>query len=211
MPIGEYCDAAFTPGGLSGHQAILVAHLVYVGAAGYWLGRAAGATPGPEARTRPAWGLPLAAVLYAICSMLWHLTGRHAFAAGDGAFSLVFLVLVAEWRTREQLPLVRWLRAAAPAIAYVPPYLRFGAPAYLAAMAAGGLLVLGNLRRLDDPGAWRSAKLALVAITLAFAGWVLDQPLCGLTGFLTGHAIDHALDGCCFFLLMRAALEAQRR
>jgi hypothetical protein len=197
-----YCDAS--AGGISGHQAIVAAHVVYFGAAFYWWRRASG-----EVLERGGWILPLAAAIYALDSALWHLTGRWIFAAGDGALTLVFLTAVAEWPLPERAGLSpgrRLMRGLVPALLYVPLYAAFANTAYLLAMVGGGAFVLRTVWRLNDPRMWRWSGAALGAILLAFGGWLLDAPLCGRTGFLTGHALDHFLDGWCFFFLLGAML-----
>jgi hypothetical protein len=158
---------------------------------------------------RGGWLLPACAAVYAADSALWHLTGQWIFAAGDGALTLVFLTVVAEWplpQLGDLSPARRVLRGLAPAILYVPLYARFANAAYLLAMVGGGVFVLRTVLRLGGLHLWRWSGAALGAILLAFGGWMLDAPLCGRTGFLTGHAIDHFLDGWCFFFLLGAML-----
>lgn len=189
-----YCEA---PGAQAASQAVmLMAHAVYFGAAGWW-----GYRLWQRGFHRLAW-LPVAGAFYGADSVLWHVTDEPLFLAGDGAFSIVFLVFAAQ--TALQGAMRVW-PAAAPAALYVPLYDLWGEPVYFLSMAACGLLLLPAALRAPA-GSRHWFPLALLSILTALTAFILDGPLCGMTGVVTGHGATHFFDGWCFFFIMGGAL-----
>lgn len=189
-----YCE---TPGAqAASHAVMLMAHAVYFGAAGWWAYKL-----WQRGFHRLAI-LPLAGALYAADSLLWHVTDDPLFLAGDGALSIVFLVFAAQIALRGA---ARVWPAAAPAVIYMPLYDLGGEPVYFTAMVLCGLLLLPAAFRAPA-GSRHWFPLALLSILTALAAFILDKPLCGATGIVTGHGATHFFDGWCFFFIMGGAL-----
>ncbi len=204
----DYCNATWA--GLTGHQAILLVHVGYVlAAAGGFLtihNRQRETNEASAPFLRGSRLLPLAALLYAVDSFLWHQTAREEFYIGDGALSVFFLLALAEWARKPRPALRLAVLPAAAALLYVPLRIAFGEAAYFAAMAACGVPFLVLIARTAYRRRAHWFFAALAAISVALVAVRSDAAWCGETGFVTGHMLAHLFDSVCFFFLLQGVL-----